>query len=80
MGSFCKQYVREYRPFLGWLTHRKHFVFVETLHGKPVQSLVSTAGQQKVLVKRNKFAKQISHNFRFNTKGVFQYRYIVFKL
>lgn len=33
-------------PLLGWLSHWHHLVLVEALHGKPVQSLVSTVGMK----------------------------------
>lgn len=33
-------------PLLGWLSHRHHLVLIEALHGKPVQSLVSTVGMK----------------------------------
>lgn len=34
-------------PPLGGLAHRHHLVLVETLHGKPVQSLVGAAGTRR---------------------------------
>lgn len=42
-GSHRKNKEGEGWPLLWWLPHRKHFVFIEALHGKPVQGLVSTA-------------------------------------